>query len=160
MLRVDGTPVDVAGQVLKFDAAASPQWLHVTALEDWFVLPTTAMSPLHFASAYRSLGDHGLVLLQTAPPEPLLMYALRSKTSLTHADLVKLAVHLGLRATSSEARADLLRRIASHVSCESPCYVEAVLQVDEATAKDNLDALAANPLLEAAYDELEDVVGE
>lgn len=152
-------------ELLQWDGSdnASAQWLHITDLKDWHVLPVQVVSPLAARSTYPSLGQEGrsILLRVIGAPIALLNYFFREKTCLSHADLLRLARDLELGDyPSSTARQVLIQAIAAHAAADSSpeeqaAFIQAALQLDSARQADMKDDIAEDPLCEQAYEELD-----
>ncbi len=140
----------------QFDVAQQPHFVHVTDLDEFEAVAVAAACPLR-----RSTGQ-GIVLRQEGSPVDLLSFALARKSRLSHADLLKLAKHVGVEsARSSWLREDLLRAVALYISRSQDepdrrRFADQIVKLDdEPTAFVDIRRLAEDPLLEAAFDELD-----
>ena len=137
---------DAGGDLLGFARDGAATWLHVTDPGMWEVL------------SYEPTVTEQGVFLRIGGATPLLQAALKHNQlkEIGYAELFDLAAMLGLTMPGNASRAHLLKVITDHASlgCADPAdFVREVraLPVHE----DTLDLLAKDPLMEAAFDELD-----
>ncbi len=117
---------------------------YVVHVADWFVLPQRA----------RRCAQHGVVLEQTGPPEPLAQAALRQKPLPSFRTLQQLARHLGVHPAGQVSTQELVRLIAQKEQPGNEEFLQEALQNTEECSTNSQARLMQDPLFEAAYDEL------
>ena len=146
---------------LNWDCNAAVEWFSVSDPEEWYVLPTATISPLTLhIMTHPELGHLGNVCRVTELPVGLLKFFLRSKTSLVHANLLKLALHLRIAFSSNLSRQSLIEAISKCLANgdseeAAATYIRAALSLDR--GKTNaFQIVIEDPLCEEAYEELTD----
>jgi len=79
--------------------------------------------------------NQGIVLQQVGAPDSLVRACLLQRHGMTHADLVRLAAHLGTGSNSHDSRQQLLNALASHVSEGDISFLERVCKADQSEKK-------------------------
>ena len=130
-MRLQGRPA-----ALRFD--------YVVDAADWEILPHRPMRG----------AEHGMVLEQTAPAEPLVQSALREKPLPSFRTLQRLAQHLGVLPGHQSSTREVLRCIAEKVEPGNEVFLQDILQNAEQGSTNPHSSLLQDPLFEAAYDEL------
>ena len=117
------------------------EWFHVIDPLQWSVITVEGCRV-----------QEGIVLLQTQPAISLLKHCLSVKNDLMHADLVKCARRLELDCAASASRIELLRALAQAVGGAE--FADLCANIDTTSLDE--DPLLQDPLVELAYDELEE----
>jgi hypothetical protein len=146
---------------IKWESDTAVEWFHITDPEEWYVLPFAVISPATLHQTHPELGHLGIVCRVTEPAVGLLKFFFRAKTSVVHADLLKLASSLGIACASSASRHSLVEAIAAHLTRgdseeEATAYIHTALSLDRAPKTDELQSVIQDPLCEEAYEELPD----
>jgi hypothetical protein len=155
------------GDVLTWAGGEAVEWVHVVDLREWRVQPARALSPLGWSLTAGPQSEGGLQLLCTGPPVGLLEHALHTKLDLGHAELLRLCGALALPVATRMLRAELLRELSAYVCTlngtpeQTEAFLAETLRADGQGSASKLQDLIADPLVEAAYEELgEDDKGE
>ena len=123
---------------------ASVSFDYVVNVADWLVLPQRATR----------CTQHGVVLEQTGPAEPLAQAALREKPLPSFKALQQLARRLGVLPAGQASTHDLVRLIAEKEQPGNEEFLQEVLRNTEKVSTNPQARLLQDPLFEAAYDEL------
>lgn len=105
----------VPSYIWDFDVQGKPEWLYVTALDDWCVFPYVVLR-----------SETGLRLKQSAPSEPLLKASLRQSHKLSFSDLLRLCKMLDLAGDSYSDRAALIAVLARFAGEGDTAYFDQV----------------------------------
>ena len=130
-MRMQGPPA-----TMRFD--------YIVDIAEWQVLPHRAVRH----------AEHGLVLEQTAPAEPLVRAALRQPAQLSFRTLARLAQHLGVNIRGQPSSQALLTLIAQKLETADAAYVQEVMHNFGQPAPVHLMHLMQDPVFEAAYEEM------
>ncbi len=145
---------DADARVFTYSTEVLIVWFHVTQTHAWHVIPTVAMCPKSLTQACPTAGFQGIALKQTGPPIGLVMFALSVKIGLTFVQLQALAAHLKLDCNARASRAELISAIALAV-CGGEAFARKACAVDVAASHDPICAMAADPTIEAAFEDMD-----